>query len=616
MKHPELSKATSTTYTGAQDGNGQPHGYGVMDYATAAGVEYRYEGTFLNGRRHGFATWYRREASGAYVEEYVGWWKDDEPHDLSIDKVEVADFEITPDNNFLKHFLDDRDVRILSPSMAEKLRCSTDPYGRYGYGRWLHRTQVDDENLKTALECFRYAADNGIADALQMLALMYYEGDVYDEEKGIFVMNRSLYHELNAQAEEQGSELAKLTRNYDLFYGNKGMTAHSEAALVEAEREAFTPGASLLWMEQLGWFYATKEWYNRATEAYIKCIDGGLLYPIFSIAVMSEQRGNIAYYESLMKEGISRDVPNCMILGSEKENEWDTLTEQEQRAIHEQLSIHLQRGVDKCNALCTFLLAGYTCWGVMGFEQDVEQGLKIAYRGVRCRDADCCALIATLLEDMDYAYDTSEQGPMKEKELLMMMLRALRYGSENMLSLVLKYGEGYGRIGYGDEIMQVWMPMWYETPECKELQEKLSKTRPAPSPRTPIPPTVLVIHPSGIVDFVEADVYPMSFGEMAALIGADGLDAVHFSTALDEITKECKLKKQVAMYVDKSGLMKGLDDNTVATLLYGNAYEIRGSVIIAMEDNRYDTHSFDVKEEVEGVYEAIARMTHGLARCK
>ena len=131
--------------------------------------------------------------------------------------------------------------------------------------------------------------------------------------------------------------------------------------------------------------------------------------------------------------------------------------------------------------------------------------------------------------------------------------------------------------------------------------------------KTEIVPTVLVIHPSGYTEFVEADVNPMSFREMGALIDAESVDAVHFSEPLAKITKTCGLKRKVTMYVDKEAMMKDLEDNAVATILYGQGYEIRGAIIIAMEDDRYDTYSFDTEEDIENVFEAIDDMT-GLLR--
>ena len=54
----------------------------------------------------------------------------------------------------------------------------------------------------------------------------------------------------------------------------------------------------------------------------------------------------------------------------------------------------------------------------------------------------------------------------------------------------------------------------------------------------------------------------------------------------------------------------------MAKILYGKRCEIRGSVIVAMEDNRYDTYSFDTEEDINAVFEAVSKATSGLARRK
>ena len=40
------------------------------------------------------------------------------------------------------------------------------------------------------------------------------------------------------------------------------------------------------------------------------------------------------------------------------------------------------------------------------------------------------------------------------------------------------------------------------------------------------------------------------------------------------------------MYADRNGYAKDLPDNAIGTMLYGTGAEIRGAVIIALEDNK------------------------------
>ena len=52
------------------------------------------------------------------------------------------------------------------------------------------------------------------------------------------------------------------------------------------------------------------------------------------------------------------------------------------------------------------------------------------------------------------------------------------------------------------------------------------------------------------------------------------------------------------MYTDRDGYAKDLADNPVGTILYGRGSEIRGAVIMALEDHRYDTYSFHFIEDL------------------
>lgn len=68
------------------------------------------------------------------------------------------------------------------------------------------------------------------------------------------------------------------------------------------------------------------------------------------------------------------------------------------------------------------------------------------------------------------------------------------------------------------------------------------------------------------------------------------------------------------MYVDRDGYAKDLADNSVGTILYGRGSEIRGAVILALEDRRYDTYSFHFQEDLDEVFNEISNMTGGLVR--
>lgn len=520
------------------------------------------------------------------------------------------DFAITHDQEFLNHFLDYRDIFKLSPDMVIKLRDSKDPYGIYGYGQWLYNVRPDgDESVKEAMKCFESASGNGVADAKQMLSYMAYIGDSYNEQKGgIWEKCNVTALILNVQAQEEGSLLARLRKNIDLFHGNI-IPANREAAIREAEEEASRPGASLLWLEHLGLFYELEERNEEAIKVYEKCVEGGLYYPIFNLALQYYTRGNIAYYESLMEDGIEKGVPACMVWGIENDTVWDELSQEQRDEIHQRMAVNLYKGVELGNNICAYFLASSLFEGSFGFEKNLEEALRIAHKGVSYHDSLCCGLILDIMASEDIEDELPEEMILSDEEYAMVVLKALRYGDTSKLESIVTCCDEFIDMGYGKE-MKYWAGKWNEMQ--KESDETADTAPVEKEEKTEIDPTVLIIHPSGFTDFVEADLNSMSLREIGELIDADGIDAVHFSEQLTRISKVCGLSMNLTMYVDKDGNSKDLDDNAAGTMLYGRGYEIRGAVVVAMEDSRYGIHSFDTEEDIENVYESIDDMTGGL----
>ena len=656
MKLPADNFISRKSYNGYYDENALPHGYGRMEYYTSEGHQFTYEGMFVHGKRHGYGRWYSlcrvknpqqpwewyqegdydsagrlvhpKHESGSYeeyidswFEDYAGWWVNDKPkHELTPEIVYGEDFEITHDEEYLRHFLNSKEIRAFSWSMVEKLRESDDPYGKYGYAQWLYRTHLDKESLKTATNYFKYASENGVADALQMLSLMYYYGEAYDDEKCALVFDWKLSRTLNELAIEKGSELAKLQRNYDLFYGKGDIVVDRKAAITEAEIEAAKPEASILWTEHLAWFYDDEGMRDKAIAAYEKCIDNNYYIPIANLAFLYEGQWKNEYYKMLMEEGIRQGVAECFVLGIEQQTSWDELDDDERETIYKNLKHNLRKGITMGDGFCAYALAFFLMCGEMGFTQDISKAIKVAREGVALRNTNCCMLLANIMTEPQFADCIPDGIQFSSEEALQMLLMALRYGYKEVLDKVIENSELYAVMGYGDEIENVWRPMWEKTQAGNDADEESYEEDGQENElddvceKNEIVPTVLVVHPSGFVDFVDADLASMPLAQMAELIDAEGLDAVHFSNALTSITKACGLDKQVVMYVDRNGIAKDLDDNPVATMLYGKAHEIRGAVIIAMEDDKYNSCSFDTEEDVENVFDEIYEFTGGLLR--
>ena len=126
-------------------------------------------------------------------------------------------------------------------------------------------------------------------------------------------------------------------------------------------------------------------------------------------------------------------------------------------------------------------------------------------------------------------------------------------------------------------------------------------------------PTVLVIHPSGYTEFLDADMSSMTSGEIASLIYGEDLEVVHSSEHLERITNECALEKNLVMYFVKKAATEYIEDNYVGSMLYDGGAEVRGPIIIALEDNEQNISSFDNEEDIENVFDAIDELT-GLLR--
>ena len=627
MKLPgNMSKIVGKTYNGQKDDEGRPHGHGVMEYLTSGEMKYKYEGHFEHGVRSGYGVWYetirfireyepwewaqmgdydsagrlihpntkpgpRREVVNSWDEKFRGWWKnDDAVHSLKHKKYAEWQSGQLDDEKVLGNLIDFKAVRMLPQSMVMS---SDNLYARYAYGVWLWSCHKDSESLRTAFRIFKESTDKGISDALQMISRMYYLGEAYDEETGKFVMDRKLSQELTAQAIEKGSILAKLRRNKDLFFGTTEVSADKASAIAEAERESSAIfSESIIWTEQLGCFYEVEGEREKAIKAYEKCIINGYYAPIYDLALIYLEDGDEGYYKTLMKLGIDLGVPDCRILGIENEYRWESLSGDERLDIYRQLNRNLSEGIEQGSGVCAYILADAFLNGKFGYDIDLDWGKGYADRALTYGFSSGASLIIETAETINNPEFISDD------DLLRLRYDALRYGIEDQLDYVIRNKDTYIEMGYGDDIEKVWMPLWKKNhPEAK----------------TQISPSVIIIQPSGVASIVEADVFAMSYREMRQLIDAEGLDAVHFSGPLNQITKDCRFRGyQVAMYADRNGYAKDLPDNAIGTMLYGTGAEIQGAVIIAFEDNKYDTHSFHFKEDLESVLSEISIISGNL----
>ena len=120
--------------------------------------------------------------------------------------------------------------------------------------------------------------------------------------------------------------------------------------------------------------------------------------------------------------------------------------------------------------------------------------------------------------------------------------------------------------------------------------------------------------PSGYTEFLDADVSSMTSSEIESLIYGEDLEVVHSSEHLAKITKECGLDKNLVMYFAKKAVAEDFEDNYVGSMLYDGDAEVRGPIVIALEDTENNTSSFEDEEDIENVFDAIDDLTGILRR--
>ena len=484
MKLPEnMSKIVGRTYSGQKDEDGLPHGHGIMEYLTSGEKKYKYEGHFEHGVRSGYGVWHEsiqlireyepwewaqmgdydsagrlihtntrpgphREVVNCWDERFRGWWRnDDAVHDMKRRKYAEWQSGRLDDEKVLADLMDFKAVRMLPQSIVSRLMASNNPYERYAYGLWLWSSRKDTESLKTAFKIFEESAGKGIADAIHMLSRTYYLGKAYDEKAGKFVMDRKLSQELDVQAIEKGSILARLWRNRNLFFGTAEVDADRTAAIAEAEHESSAVfSESILWTEQLGCFYKMEGARKKAADAYGKCIINGYYAPIYDLALIYLEEGDEDYYKTLMKTGMELGVADCRILGIENEHRWDSLSDYERLDIHRQLDRNLPIGIDHGSGVCAYTLADALLNGKFGYDLDLDRGKEYAGLAVTFGfDSGTSLLIeaAQTLQDPEFISD---------EDLLKLRYEALRHGIEEQLEYVIRNKDAYIEMGYGDEI--------------------------------------------------------------------------------------------------------------------------------------------------------------------
>ena len=485
-------------------------------------------------------------------------------------------FEITHDREFLQHFLTRWHTLSISPEMVERLKNSDDYYACYGYGRWLYFTNPDGNSLKEAQDKLTLAANyGGVADAFAALAPMHYDG---------MVENNMANHEMHAflmyKAQTEGSELAQYLTLINTIFGDYGFKKDpAEAADILEKHLEKHPDSDPIYWDLLGMAHEQLE-HDEAIKYFQKSIEMGNSESYYSLAFYYYNKGDKKLFQKFAEEGMAKGSVNChRVLASFMDpEEFEALTVEKQKELHEEMDRGLRYAVEHYDRRACYLLAFYLYYGQLGYDSNATEAIRIAKRGCELGYGLCFELLATI-------HDNDENIPdemrISQKELAVLYLQALRMDviSNEALEKVARAYMAKQLPLQDEEIEKMWLPKYYEQSIAEE--------------ENPDGTGVLLVYPQGFFYAFEVDTETFdTLSDLAEIIDARGVDMVHYSEPLNRMTKVlCRGEHKdchIAMLVDRDSYAKDLPDNMPGTLLYGHGMEIRGTVILLLEDDKYN----------------------------
>ena len=471
-------------------------------------------------------------------------------------------FEITPDRNFLQHFLTGWRVRSLSPEMVDHLKAKSqgNPYAAYGYGRWLSLVNPGGECLKEAEVLLTWAGTNGVQDANAALAQMYFDGRT-EADKAMPQMHAFLMD----SSYKAGSELAQIMTLENTIFGDYGFReAPALVADILQKHIEKHPECDTLYYDLLG--QALEDTNPGAAEkAFQVSIDRGDNESYYSLAALYESAGDWDRACEVADEGARKGAVNCRRFKARMSQEdFLALSREEQEALHKEISEGIDYAISHHDRYACFLKGLCLYYGNLGYPEDLVQALEPLERGCQMGHSNCFWLKAVILHELG------------RKGVAQASLQAVRLGDREQFTLE-QVARGYVSrelSNHAEEIEELWLKEYLKVnPEEEDSKDSLG---------------VIAVYPQGFYYAMDVEeVEKLDLDSLAEQVDARGFDVVHFSPLLSRITKALSLEGcHVAMLVDKDGYMKDLPDNMAGTLIYGQAQEIRGTVIFVLEDNK------------------------------
>ena len=510
-------------------------------------------------------------------------------------------FCVTHDEKFLRRFRTKvRVIRLTEDDVAELRRFAEkgDPFAEYGLGRWLYLKVPTDSAISEAEQLF-LSAKESVPDALAAYAMMWRYGETKEN-----MMDLEESDKLLKAALKQGSERAAQQLASDRIFGSFCEAEPEKVATEIEQRLSESDECDPQWHSLLAFAYEQLGRNDDAISQYDVSIARGQVDDYFYQAFLYHQRGNVALHDSLMSKGIVEGSGLCCIYQADMDEEdFNQLSNYERRLLHERVEANLRIGLKRSEGWCAYYLWYLTYNRLLAFYGDEAKWSFYLKRGVQLANTNCMVKMAQLAEDGEWP------EPMSDNDIAELWLRAARYCPEDIDALrgLRHVSNSAFLLRHKDELEHYWQPQF------ERILGKPWEPEPPRLEKTPIAPTVIVIWPTGHMDIEKADVYKMkSYREMGQrLIGADGLDTVRHTPLLHTVGEAAELEQDLVMFVDRDAQMKQLPDNAVGTLLYGSG-EVRGPIIICLQDQTHDCHSFTYMEDLVGTYNEIDKHSGGL----
>ena len=228
-----------------------------------------------------------------------------------------------------------------------------------------------------------------------------------------------------------------------------------------------------------------------------------------------------------------------------------------------------------------FLKGALLYLGNLGLEHDLATSLETLGRGCKMGQSDCFRVVAFIQHDEAESLPVGLRlSPERYAELCLQAVRMGNHDTFSMEQMARAYVIGL-LPDHEEEIERLWLDKYLKASLEGEDGENDSRG-------------VVAVYPQGFYYCMDIDEEEevLDLDALAGKIGARGFDVVHFSPLLSRITKALSLDREschVAMLVDKDGYANDLPDNMTGTILYGQGFEVRGTVIFVLEMDKHYT---------------------------